>query len=294
MKKLFKIMLIATLVVCAFTAFTACNKDDNKPPLLFGKEVLALTSQMDTLTQLKNGSADMAVIDAIMAGYFLTKGEFAGTMKVLDNVELNEEQYGIAARKSDKEFMSKINEGLIALYKNGKMGEIARTYGLESEVIVSDDTTDSFADAEDNSWEEIVASKKIVIGYTLFEPIAYEENGKLKGYDIDLAKAVVAYLNEKYSAQIEVEFKLIVWANKETEIANGSIDLIWNGMTITPALKENLSVSVPYLKNEQVCLVKNADYEKYSTFTAFLKNSRNAVVAVENGSAAYKILTMEI
>lgn len=282
MKKLFKIMLIATLVVCAFTAFTACNKDDNKPQLLFGKEVLALTSQMDTLTQLKNGSADMAVIDAIMAGYFLTKGEFAGTMKVLDNVELNEEQYGIAARKSDKAFMSKINEGLIALYKNGKMGEIARTYGLESEVIVSDDTTDSFADATDNSWKEIVASKKIVIGYTLFEPIAYEENGNLKGYDIDLAKAVVAYLNEKYSAQIEVEFKLIVWANKETEIANGSIDLIWNGMTITDERLAAMEISIPYMKNKQVAIIRSEDADKYTSDTSTWSD---AVLVAESGSA---------
>ena len=37
-----------------------------------------------------------------------------------------------------------------------------------------------------------------------------------------------------------------------------------------------------------------SDLDKYDTIAEFLKNSKDTIVAVENGSAAYKIITMEI
>ena len=35
-----------------------------------------------------------------------------------------------------------------------------------------------------------------------------------------------------------------------------NIDCIWNGMTITDEIKENTTVSVPYMNNKQVKVVK--------------------------------------
>ena len=41
-------------------------------------------------------------------------------------------------------------------------------------------------------------------------------------------------------------------------------------MTITPELEEQLTISVPYLANKQTCVVRAADFEKYSDIASFL------------------------
>jgi len=47
----------------------------------------------------------------------------------------------------------------------------------------------------------------------------------------------------------------IDWALKETELASGNIDVIWNGYTITDERKEQVDFSTPYLENSQIIVV---------------------------------------
>ena len=54
-----------------------------------------------------------------------------------------------------------------------------------------------------------------------------DKDGKLTGFDIDLATAVF----KEYG--INVEFQPIDWSMKEFELNNGTIDLIWNGYSKT-------------------------------------------------------------
>ena len=103
------------------------------------------------------------------------------------------------------------------------------------------------------------------------------------------------YLGEQEGVTFNVEPVVIDWDTKITQINQaGSIDLIWNGMTITPELEEQLTISVPYLANKQTCVVRAADFEKYSDIASFLANSKDAIVAVESGSAADLIMNMEL
>lgn len=294
-KKIIAIVAVVAMVAVLATCLVACNNDDKSGSnLLFGKELLPLTAQIDTLTQLNNGGADIAVMDSIMAGYYTTRGDYAGRMTVLDDMMLSEEDYGIAARKGEEAFMGKINEALIALYNNGEMMKIAEKYGLQNEIKIDENTVNPYENADDDSWNKIVESGKIILGYTEFAPIAYKENDVLVGYDIELAQAVVEYLNDTYSTSLVLEPLLITWSQKESQIQNGAIDLIWNGMTITDELANNLTISVSYLANKQSCVVLTSELDKYDTLAKFMKNSKDAIVAVENGSAAYKILMMEI
>ena len=102
-----------------------------------------------------------------------------------------------------------------------------------------------------------------------------------------MAKAVVNYLNTKYEAAVEIEFMVIDWNSKEAYLENGTIDLVWNGMTITPERKAGMSVSVPYLANKQVAVIAKADSEKYKSanYDEFVKVTKDAVIIVEKGSA---------
>ncbi len=83
-----------------------------------------------------------------------------------------------------------------------------------------------------------------------FPPMAFrDENNEIVGFDVDLAKEVGRRLG------VEVTLQPIDWSTKELELNSGRIDLIWNGLTITPQRQEEMLVSRPYLANNQVLMV---------------------------------------
>ena len=100
----------------------------------------------------------------------------------------------------------------------------------------------------------------IVVGYTLYKPMNYEdENGQLVGFDTDLAKAVFEDLG------YNVEFKLIDWGNKYIDLNAGTIDCIWNGFTANSAdvddgiqRSEKVDFSYNYMYNAQAVVVKTS------------------------------------
>ena len=281
MKKVTKVLSMVLAAGCV-ASMAACGGSN----LAFGKEMLSQKSQLDALMAVNKGEADAAVIDSVMAGYYSTMGDLQGKVSVVEGFNFGEEQYGIAAKKGNDALMSKINEGLIALAGNGGMTEVATPFGLQSELLVTADTTNPYATATDNSWNEVVSDGTLVIGYTVFAPIAYEVEGELTGFDTELAKAVVAYLNATYELSIQVSFQEIQWSAKEALLENGTIDLVWNGMTITPDREAQMCISVPYLMNRQVAVVATADLAKYTTKEDFKK----AVIAVESGSAGESVV----
>ena len=293
MKKILSIAL-AVLMLAVSLCAVSCDKPTDSG-LNYGKECLSVATQLDALNGLVKGDADIAVIDSVMAGYYMKSVDTFKDYQVLENVVLAEEKYGIAAKKGNDALMGKVNEALIALvatdYKT-----VADTYGLTTELLVKADTVNPYASATDGSWDKVAAAKKVVIGYTLFAPIAYNEgdgaDAVLKGFDIDLAKAVFAYLNTTYSTEVAVEFVIIDWNQKESMLENGSIDLVWNGMTITPEREAEMCISVPYLANKQVAVIKKADAEKYAAAdaAAFAAKAKDAIIILETGSAGEELV----
>lgn len=295
MKKITSILLALVMMLTCVAVFSSCKKDKEEDNgLNFGKELLSVGSQLDALNGLVKGDADIAVIDSVMAGYYMNSVDTFKDYQVLPGVVLAEEQYGIAAKKGNAALISKINEAIIAL-ADTEYKTVATKYGLATETLVKADTVNPKANATDASWDKVVTAKKLVIGYTLFAPIAYTDgdgaNAELIGFDIDLAKAVVAYLNEKYNTEVAVEFIVIDWNEKESLLANGSIDLVWNGMTITDERLAEMEVSVPYLANKQVAIVKKADAAKYgANKEEFFKKTNNAIIIAEKGSAGEELV----
>ncbi len=105
-------------------------------------------------------------------------------------------------------------------------------------------------------WAKIEKSGQLVIGVDdSFVPMGFrDENDKLVGFDIDLAKAVCKELG------VKAKFQSIDWSMKETELENGTIDVIWNGYTMTDERAKQVAFSNPYLKNDQVVVT----LKKYS------------------------------
>lgn len=135
---------------------------------------------------------------------------------------------------------------------------------------------------------DYVKSKgKMVIGVTLYEPMNYkDENGNWTGFDTEFAQAVCEKLG------VEAEFIVIDWDNKIFELDSKKIDCAWNGMTLTDEVKESMDCTKPYVKNEQVVVMK-ADAVKIYTDVASLKDVTFAAESGSAGEAALKDLSLD-
>ena len=286
MKKIMAKVVGSVLALATVCSFTACGGSEKE--LKIGKEYVVAPSQLEALTKLDKGEADVAIIDSVMAGYYTSTGDYANKMALVDNLVLAEESYGIAAKKGNNALMSKINEALIAI-RTTDYAEVAAEYGLTASIALTEATVDTYAGATDDSWTNLVESGKITIGYTVFAPIAYEEGVELIGFDIELAEKTIAYLNTQYSANLEIEFVLIDWNTKEAKLADGTLDLVWNGMTITEQRSAEMCISVPYLYNKQVAVVMKADASKYTT----VDSMKDAIMTAEAGSAGETVIVGE-
>ena len=128
--------------------------------------------------------------------------------------------------------------------------------------------------AADSDLAYIRSNGKMVIGYTVYEPMNYTDaDGNFTGFDTELATAVCEKLG------VEPEFVEINWDTKVVELDAKSIDCIWNGMTLTDDIMANAATTKAYAKNAQVVVVK--DGTDYSS-TADLVGK---TVVAEAGSA---------
>lgn len=256
----------------------ACNSEK----LNFGKKLVKAQSMTDILTELKAKTSDVGIMDSIMAGYYLASdNSFKDSLMVIDGLTFEEEEYGIACRKEGAYTAAVISNTIIELTSEGKVLDIATKYGLENEIITTNQEIDLTNVSGKEDYDYIVGKGKLVIGYTLFAPIAYMDGNELIGFDIDLAKAV----GEKLG--VTVEFQKINWDSKEFELSSKNIDCIWNGMTITDERKETMSITIPYMKNKQVAVIRIEDKDKYKT----TGDMKNAIIVVESGSAGQDIVT---
>ena len=128
--------------------------------------------------------------------------------------------------------------------------------------------------AAESDLDDIKGKGKMVIGYTVYEPMNYTDaDGNFTGFDTELATAVCEKLG------VEPEFVEINWDTKVVELDAKSIGGIWNGMTLTEDIMANAATTKAYAKNAQVVVVKDGtDY----TSTADLADK---TVVAEAGSA---------
>ena len=131
-------------------------------------------------------------------------------------------------------------------------------------------------DAPQSDIEYIKEKGTLVVGITDFAPMDYRDsNGEWIGFDADLARIVAEDLG------VEISFIEIEWDSKIFEIENKSIDVIWNGMTLTEEITSSLSCTKPYLNNAPVLVVKKDAADRYQD----LESIKDLTIAVEAGSS---------
>lgn len=116
----------------------------------------------------------------------------------------------------------------------------------------------------------------LIVGITNFEPMDYQnENGEWIGFDADLAKAFAESLG------VEVQFQEIEWDNKVFELDGKTIDVVWNGMTLTDEVLSAMECSNAYCNNAQVVILPADIAEDYPDAASMA----DLQFAVESGSA---------
>ncbi len=132
------------------------------------------------------------------------------------------------------------------------------------------------AAAEDSDVAYIQDKGTLIVGITDFEPMDYkDESGNWIGFDADMASQVAKDLG------VEVQFVEIDWDNKILELENKSIDVVWNGMTLTDEVTSSMECTKAYCNNAQVVVLpadKAGDYPD-------AESMKELAFAVEAGSA---------
>lgn len=121
---------------------------------------------------------------------------------------------------------------------------------------------------------------KFIVGLDdSFPPMGFrDESGEIVGFDIDLARAVAEEMG------MEVEFRAVDWDGVILSLKKGDIDLIWNGLTVTPEREEEINFTSPYLANKQVLIVaKESDIEDKGDL-------EGGVLGIQMGSSSEKAL----
>jgi polar amino acid transport system substrate-binding protein len=135
----------------------------------------------------------------------------------------------------------------------------------------------------DNSLQYIKDNGKLIVGLDdTFAPMGFtDDNGDIIGFDVDLARAV----SEKLG--VELVLQPVEWEAKEQELATKNIDCIWNGLSVTPERKENMTMSKSYMTNDISLVVKS------SSPVATMADMAGLRLAVQGGSSAEEALNDE-
>ena len=147
----------------------------------------------------------------------------------------------------------------------------------------SSDTNSGTADsgtAQDNSLQNVLDKGTLVLGLDdSFPPMGFrDENNNIVGFDIDVATEVANRMG------VELKLQPIEWSTKEMELNTGSVDCLWNGLSIDDERKQAMDLSEPYMTNRMVLVdLNDSEYTDQASLAG-------KTIGVQNGSTAEKIL----
>lgn len=83
--------------------------------------------------------------------------------------------------------------------------------------------------------------EKYIVGIDDFAPWTYkDEKGTITGFDIEAAQWVAK--NQGF----DLEFRMIEWNNLTALLNDGTIDIVWSGLSITPDRQDKIAYTDPY------------------------------------------------
>jgi len=146
----------------------------------------------------------------------------------------------------------------------------------------SQDGSASSQPAAGSDLEYVKNKGTLIVGITEFEPMDYQDaSGEWIGFDADMAKAFAQSLG------VKAEFQIVDWDNKVFELDGKTVDVVWNGMTLTDEVMSAMECSNAYCNNTQVVVLpvdKAAGFDP-TDIEQYKESLKDLTFAVESGSA---------
>jgi polar amino acid transport system substrate-binding protein len=143
----------------------------------------------------------------------------------------------------------------------------------------------------DTSFQDIKNQGYFTLGLDdAFPPMGYRDEGtnEIVGFDIDLAKEAAKRMG------VEVKLQPVVWDTIIEELNNGNIDVIWNGLTITPDRQKQIAFTKPYISDRQIIVVQKgsaiANKAALAGKKVGIQAASSAIEAVEKDKATFESL----
>ena len=100
------------------------------------KNYTSVDSQVKALMEVKSGTADIAVVDYVMAKSSTGDGTDYSELQMVEGIEqFSYEEYAIGFRKNSPETVKKVNDAINALIADGTLNKIAEKYGVAPQLI---------------------------------------------------------------------------------------------------------------------------------------------------------------
>ncbi len=99
-------------------------------------KIFATTAQINAFTEVKSGAVDFAVVDILLAQNICGNGDYAD-LAIVEAIELDSEIYAVGFKKGS-DLTAKVNEAIKELEANGKLMELAKKYGFENVLKVTE------------------------------------------------------------------------------------------------------------------------------------------------------------
>ena len=99
-------------------------------------KVMKATAQINAFPEVKSGAVDFIVVDILLAKNLCGTGDYAD-LAIVEAIELDSEIYAIGFKKGS-DLTAKVNAAIKQLDENGKLMELAKKYGFENVLNVTE------------------------------------------------------------------------------------------------------------------------------------------------------------
>ncbi len=200
-------------------------------------------------------------------------GKAKGTKVQVVDIELTEEQYAFGVDKNQPELLTKTNEFIEKIMKNGTFEAICNKYfGNGTPTAVKSAVLDDKKD------------QLVVATNAAFEPFEYTEGSNYYGIDMEIAALLAKYLGKELVIN-NMDFDAVVLS-----VGQQKCDIAMAGLTVNDDRKTYVNFTTSYYSASQKIIVKEddkrfADCKTADDVQAVLeKYTKSTKVGVQNGT----------
>ncbi len=254
MKKIISLVLVLALALTMVFALASCAEAPVSKigvqkgttakmyaDVLKGVEVVTYDTFAYAANAMKNGNVDYVIVDKTTANAICS--EIDG-LKVIDNIPLSSENYGIGIDKAQPELKASINAILVE-----KADEIQ---AIKDKYMNGDE--DAYVGVTSAPKDVTKAATQLVVATNAeFAPWEYVSGTEYYGIDMEIAKLIADEL------EMELVIEDMDFDNVVGSVGKQGIDIAMSGITITAERLDVINFSDPYYTESIVVLCKADD-----------------------------------